>query len=247
MNNLRLRIPPGVARKLGFYVYLYTNQRDGSVFYVGKGKNGRVLAHLRGEKNAITRKIREIRAAGGEPLIEILAHGLRKEEAHHIETAAIDLLRLENLANAVRGRGAKTSRMGLQDVIAHYTQRRANVGNDRLILIRINKLYRYGMSDAELYDATRSAWRVDPNRASQAQYALAVFGSVVREVYSVTRWFPAGKTFNSRDDRRGITEPGRWEFVGTVAAERIRKRYVHRNVGDLFTHGAQNPISYVNV
>lgn len=115
-----------------------------------------------------------------------------------------------------------------------------------MILIRINKLYRYGMTDAELYDATRSAWRVGPKR-DRAQYALSVFEGVVREVYRITQWLPAGSTFNIRRDRRGITAPDRWEFVGTVADDRIRRRYVNRYVGHLFTQGAQNPISYVNL
>ena len=40
------RIAPAVARKLGYYVYLYVNPIDESIFYVGKGKGGRALAHL---------------------------------------------------------------------------------------------------------------------------------------------------------------------------------------------------------
>ncbi|HXH07683.1 MAG TPA: hypothetical protein VNI83_13960 [Vicinamibacterales bacterium] len=35
------RIPAATARKLGYYVYLYVDPTDRSVFYVGKGKNGR--------------------------------------------------------------------------------------------------------------------------------------------------------------------------------------------------------------
>ena len=90
------RIPPAVARKLGFYFYLYVSPLDESVFYVGKGKSGRALAHLRAhEKKEITKVIKEIRAAGEEPRIEILAHGLRSAEtAHRVEAAAIDLLGL---------------------------------------------------------------------------------------------------------------------------------------------------------
>jgi hypothetical protein len=41
------RIPPSVQHKLGFYVYLYVDPRDDSVFYVGKGKGGRALSHLK--------------------------------------------------------------------------------------------------------------------------------------------------------------------------------------------------------
>jgi hypothetical protein len=245
------RIPPAVAKKLGYYVYLYVNPTDDSIFYVGKGKSGRALAHLRlNEKKEITKIIREIRAAGQEPRIELLAHGLRNAEAaHRIEAAAIDLLGLSNLVNAVRGQGVKFGRMPIQEVVAHYTRRKAEI-REPCILIRINKLYRYGMTDAELYDATRAAWRVGPRR-ELAELALSVFEGVVREVYEITRWLPAGSTFNVRRQGRGVGAPDkwedRWEFVGVIAEDRIRNRYLNRYVGHLFTQGAQNPISYVNI
>lgn len=38
-----------------------------------------------------------------------------------------------------------------------------------------------------------------------------------------------------------------WEFVGRLAEDRIRRRYVDRFVGHLFPPGAQNPIAYLNV
>lgn len=250
VGELKERIPriaPAVAKKLGYYVYLYVNPLNRSVFYVGKGKGGRALAHLRAnEKKEITKTIQDIRARGKEPRIEILAHGfLSPEAAHRVEAAAIDLLGLGNLANAVRGHGAKFGRMPIQEVVAHYTRRKASI-REASILIRINKLYRYGMTDAELYDATRSAWRVGAKR-ERAQLAFSVFDGIVREVYRITQWLPAGSTFSVRRDGRGIHEPDRWEFVGTVAEDTIRSRYLNRYVGHLFTQGAQNPISYVNL
>lgn len=243
------KIPPAVARKLGHYVYLYLNPLDESVFYVGKGKGGRALAHLGDtEKRDVAEVIREIRASGAEPRIEVLAHGLPSAEvALQLEAAAIDLLGLQNLANAVRGwRGAKFGRMPLDELAAHYTRRRANI-REPGILIRINKLYRYGMSDAELYDATRSAWKVGRERREQAKFAFAVFEGVVREVYAIARWLPAGSTFNLRWKGRATKREDRWEFVGTIASPAIRDRYINRYVGHLFTQGAQTPIWYVNI
>ncbi len=239
-------IPPAVARKLGHYVYLYVNPLDGSVFYVGKGKGSRALAHLTdGAKEPVKKVIRQIRAAGQEPKIEILSHGLPSAEvALQVEAAAIDLIGVDNLANGVRGwHGRSFGRMPVTELVAHYSERRAKI-DEPSILIRINRNYRYGMTDVELYDATRSAWKVGP-RAEEAKYAIAVFESVVREVYEITHWLPGGSTFNNRNDGRYKPREGRWEFVGTLAGDELRERLVNRSVAHLFAKGSQNPISYV--
>jgi hypothetical protein len=77
-----LRIPPEVAERLGYYVYLYVDPRTGKPFYVGKGQRGRVLAHLsaKGESRKVA-TLAELKAAGLEPRLEILAHALPSEEA----------------------------------------------------------------------------------------------------------------------------------------------------------------------
>ncbi len=246
MTDRLPRIAPAVARHLGYYVYLYVDPADDSVFYVGKGKGGRALAHLSAdEKKDIAMKIAEVHAAGREPRIEILAHGMKSADlAHRIEAAAIDLLGLDALTNKVRGHGAKYGRMPIEDVVAHYTRKPATI-KEPAILIRINREYRYGMSAAELYDATRSAWKVGPKR-DQVELAMAVFEGVIREAYRVSAWLPAGSTFAHQHAGRAVERPGRWEFVGVVAEDDVRDRYVNRYVGDLFPQGAQNPIAYVN-
>ncbi len=52
---------------------------------------------------------------------------------------------------------------------------------------------------------------------------------------------PVAVTWGGQPVRR----PGRWEFVGVIAEDRVRKRYVNRFVG--FAPGAQNPLSYANL
>lgn len=39
----------------------------------------------------------------------------------------------------------------------------------------------------------------------------------------------------------------RWEFVGKIADDAMRKRYVGKSVRHYFSAGAQNPIQYVNL
>lgn len=247
--SLPTRISGPIARKLGWYVYLYVDPRDDRVFYVGKGRKSRALAHLDGAENPRVRKtIKGIRTAGEEPQIDVLVHGLPSEEtALRVEAAVIDLLGKEKIDNAVRGwRGREYGRMPLADLVAHYEQRKVEI-REPAILIRIIEA-EYEGDDSVLYDDTRSAWVLDVERARKAAYAIAVCDGVVREVYRITAWLPGGSTLNYRFPLgRGKPSSERWEFVGVIAEPKVRRRYVNRYVGQYFTQGAQNPITYVHV
>jgi hypothetical protein len=242
-----LAIPADVARKLGYYVYLLVNPLDGSIFYVGKGKGKRALAHFRNKRRpGNTETLRKISAAGLTHRIDILAHSLKDEAtAFRIEAGVIDALGLSALTNEIRGWETKRfGRMPLKDIVALYRKKRVTI-KEPAIVIRINRLYRAGMTAVELYDVTRGVWMVGPRR-EKAKYAFAVFNGVIREAYEIAQWLPAGSTLSTRDPR-GFPAEGRWEFVGRLAPEKVRKRYVDRYVGHTFRQGGQNPISYVNV
>jgi len=135
------------------------------------------------------------------------------------------------LARRTRGQVTDDNRR-LTLVVAHYRKKPVEV-KEPSVLLRINRLYRLTMSATKLYDATRASWKVG-HRRGKVKYALAVFDGIVREVYEVK--FPRG------DGRRD-----RWEFVGRLADERVRRRYIDRSVGHLSPPGAQNPIAYLNV
>ncbi len=92
-----------------------------------------------------------------------------------------------------------------------------------------------------LYEATRGIWVVG-SRCQQAAYALAVYQGIVREVYKIEQWFPAGTlTYMTRDASK-FRPTDRWEFKGEVATD-IRDEYV----GFLVGKGRQNPIRYANI
>jgi uncharacterized protein len=117
---------------------------------------------------------------------------------------------------------------------------------DPAILIRINRLYREAMTEDELYDATRSCWKLG-RRRTRAKYALAVFEGVVREVYEIAGWHEGGTTPCKSGIHKKPRTEGRWEFTGHKAEESVRSRYVGGSVSAYFTHGQQNPVKYVNV
>jgi hypothetical protein len=147
-----------------------------------------------------------------------------------------------NLTNIASGFHAGSfGRVNSQDVIALYMAKPVEV-HHRAMLITINRLYRSDMTPEELYEATRGIWKVG-RRREQIDYAMAVYQGVVREVYAVRSWHPAGTLeYQTRTDIDARRDSGRWEFDGIVAAD-IRDEYVGFSVGK----GGQNPIRYCNV
>jgi len=239
-------IPLRVREKLKYYVYLYVDPRDAKPFYVGKGKGNRLLAHLddTNETDKVKRLV-ELRKLGLQPTIEILKYGLTEREAFLVESSAIDLLGVEQLTNRVKGHHANEKGRGLLgDIIQELGAEDVNITH-AAILINISQLYRYGMSAIDLYDATRSAWKLGPRRM-KAEYAFSVYGSNVRAVYSIAAWVPAGSTMLTREHSDMTKLSGRFEFVGTLAPQSIQRKYVGKSVRRYFTQGSQNPIKYVN-
>jgi hypothetical protein len=241
----RTRFSTRAIEKLGFYVYAYVDPRDGTIFYVGKGNRNRCFAHLPARDAGVkSRRIAELRKLGQEPRIEILRHGLTEKEAFEVEGAVIDALGLLNLGNAVIGHQSRDrGRAEWRNLHARLDARPIDI-RDPCVLININREYRPTMSVVELYDATRSAWKVG-TRKSKARYALAIYRGVVREVFTISAWVPGGTTMQARHaDGRSRVRKGRFEFVGHVAEEGVRKRYLNRDVREHFPPGAQNPIKY---
>lgn len=107
---------PGVEANLGYYVYLLIDPRNGRIFYVGKGVDGRCFSHVR-EARTTSRDskgdyeklatIRAIEESSHHVRIEVLRHGLTEDEAFHLEAAAMDLLGLSDLTNRVVGHGTR--------------------------------------------------------------------------------------------------------------------------------------------
>ena len=246
-----MRFSPAVLNELKYYVYLYSDPVTGEIFYVGKGKGNRVFAHLddTGESEKVE-YIRKLRAQGYEPKIEILIHGLEDEKtALRVESSVIDLIGIENLTNKQSGYKSSTfGRMSLSQLISAYEKKKVDI-TEPGILIRINKAFRYSMSDVELYDYTRGRWRLNPDNAKKAVYAFSVYGGIIQEVYSILDWYEGGTTFNVRKDEEENTEKldGRWEFIGNLAPDDIRKKYRYKSVEHYFDKGNSNPVMYVNV
>ena len=101
------------------------------------------------------------------------------------------------------------------------------------------------MTPQELYENTRGAWKVGARR-EKAEYAFAVFQGIVREVYKIHQWLPAGTLPYNYVDSSKMKGLGRWEFEGKVADD-IRLFYVGKTVREYLSKASQYPIKYVDV
>ena len=106
-----------------------------------------------------------------------------------------------------------------------------------LILICVNVSFDEGR---DIYDATRYAWRVDPQRAEQRLVLTHNRGLVVA-AYRAEKWVPA--TTDNFPGHPGL--PGRWGFIGRPAEDEVWQQYVGKRVPDEYrTKGAANPTRY---
>ena len=62
---------------------------------------------------------------------------------------------------------------------------------ENIVIIKINKSYREGISETELYDVSRGCWKRKIASVEKADYALAVVYGIVKEVYQIDKWLPA--------------------------------------------------------
>ncbi len=238
------RFPPELSRLLKSYVYLYSDPANGKPFYVGKGKGNRAFAHLKDtDEKAKNLRIRAIRARGQEPQIDILCYGISNAMASLVEALAISLLGRPPLLNLVGGKFTMGfGRVSVGELLMRESAKPAKI-REAFILFRINELYRSNMNARELYEATRGIWPLSLRRY-KAKFAMAVYQGIVREVYQIDRWVPAGFSEYVTRKREDVTKRGKWEFEGMVE-KKLSKRYVGKSVRKYFSNYSRSSFHYV--
>lgn len=113
------------------------------------------------------------------------------------------------------------------------------------ILIRVSQTYSARLTAEGVYEITRGVWKIGKRRDT-VEYALTVVNGIVKEVFEIIAWFPAGTTTYKTRPLIDVAIDGRWEFIGRVANDTIRKKYIEQSVAHYFSRGAVNPITYLN-
>jgi len=221
---------PLTCEKLGYYVYMLIDPFDGVVFYVGKGINNRVFAHLNDalEKSTSSDKldhIREIIEGGEKPKHIIVRHGMDEATAFEVEGALIDAYKLEDLKNEQNGHYNR--QRGLRDwadIEIEYGALPVEI-IDPVILLKSTNYSWDPVKRSVIYNKIRSDWWVSDAKTKKIKYALIVRSGIVREVYEIERW--EKNPFNT-------TNPNKKMFFAHPATGVIRERYLHKDVSDCF-------------
>ena len=244
--------PTGVSEQLKWYVYRLIDPRNGETFYVGKGQGNRVFAHAEGEFTDTVRsdseeredatylkmqRIKEILAVGLEVGHVVHRHGMGEEVAYEVVAALIDAY--PGLTNRLEGRGfGDYGSRHVEEIVAQYAEEPFEV-REPLILISISDSY----YSRPLYDAVRSAWKINVSKANQYELVLGHVRGLVVCAYRPERWLEATK-----DNFPGILiddRLGRRGFEGKRADSVDWNYYVGKRVPERYRRqGAANPVRY---
>jgi len=225
---------------------MYSDPDTNLPLYIGKGNGNRCFQHLNDDSESKkVQKLKDLKESGKKPIIELLRYGLTDNEATLLEAAMIDFVGIDNLTNKVRGIHSRSfGRFSVNEILQNYEAEDVDV-EENVLLIKINQLYRRNMSEQELYEATRGIWVVGKKR-NQVDYAFSVFQGIVKEVYKIEKWHPAGTLEYQYRDILDYMGDNRWEFEGKVVSDDIRCKYLGKSVRQYIARGNQNPIRYIN-
>ena len=236
------------------YVYGLIDPRNGKVFYIGKGTGNRVFDHEKlslnnpESKKLKLRTIKEIKEAGYEVKKIIICSNLSESEAYAAEAALINVFNyVENteLTNEVAGHHSKAAYTVEDFEIQNGAEKLSEDDiKHHLFVIKVNKLYHFGMSDNEVYEAVRGCWKGNHpykmDRLEKVQYVLGVYHDLVIGVYKPSKWYYVKD--NPKDvPKRDLGNTGIEDrvyfvddfFVGGVEMDECQKAYLYKSLAQI--------------
>lgn len=250
----------------GFYVYALIDTRTNEVFYIGKGVGNRVFSHEiestkspKSEKSKLQR-IRDIEKNGFEVKRLIVNWGLTESEAFIAEATLINLMNAisgASLTNIVAGHHIHES-LTVEDFELMYGAEMLKPEDIKhnILVIKINKLYRRGMSDYEIYDVVRGMWNasIKSIKTRGVKYVFAVYNGLIVGVYKPDEWHYVYERIDLpqhdlMDDETFERLKNRIYFVcnNYKDLDEDGMKYLHKSISSLkVNQSAQNPITYLS-
>jgi len=114
----------------------------------------------------------------------------------------------------------------------------------KLLLVCINKTH----EPICIYDRARYSWKINPAKAREAEYILAVERRVIIGVFEADEWFPALKIHFPHlppEHANWHKQEGRFGFIGSSASKDVELLYLDKCVPKQWRFTG-NSIRYVN-
>ncbi len=105
-----------------------------------------------------------------------------------------------------------------------------NKKNEKILCLNVTRTHLL-CERPNLYECTRKYWRLNGNRAQNAELVFAVSQGYIVGVYKPTRWFLSEEYI------------GRWEFEGEEIED---SPYILMDISHLLGK-RQNPVMYINM
>ncbi len=246
------KFTPDVCKRLEYYVYRLIDPRTGQTFYVGKGKNNRVFAHVHDalknyegvdyfnaeqddETSAKIQQIRDIHKAGLEVIMIIHRWGMDETTAYEVESALTDCY--PGLTNEQSGHDSERGVANVSTVqrvfgLEIFNDSKATKDEYMIIKITQNAL---DVQAGNVYETARRAWRINPQNAEKYKYILiSLYGEIIA-IYKNAKWSPSHQN--------------RWEFEAVEANmqedAQIIERYLHKSLPERYVkRGMASPTLY---
>jgi hypothetical protein len=105
-----------------------------------------------------------------------------------------------------------------------------NKNNEKILCLNVSRTY-LSSERPTLYECTRKYWKLNGNRAINAELVFAVSHGYIVGVFKPTRWFLSEEYI------------GRWEFEGEQIED---SPYIFMDISHLLVK-RQNPVMYINM
>ena len=248
-----------------YYVYGLIDPSTNKFFYIGKGTGNRVFEHEKESLNSPDsdklklKTISEIKSQGLAVRKIIINSNLTEAEAFAAEAALINAFNYVGdvcLTNIVAGHHSAEA-LSVEDFEKIYGAEElcSEDIKHKILVIKINKLYRRNMPAAELYDSVRGLWRASINNVQNVEYVFGVYNSLIVAVYKPTQWYRCKDKPEKRPRQDAILTPqteNRVFFVDKnfelgLPLDDNETFYYGKSIAGLkLNQSAQNPITYLN-